>query len=229
MDRTIFDPLHNYAREGALHRNNNPIFARLGEMKEWQLKKVIEEYSCLSNRAIQFLTTAMIYSYGWDELYKEIEDNIADEKGKRTDGIPHLVIMRDGYLNELGIDTHKAQAYHLVSTRSFLEEMDRIFNTSNKAYLAGAMLAFESVALEEFYIIDQVIVKYLAHQGKEISGLTKQYVDGHLLFEIDHSNNLEKAILCHLKEEHLLDFENGYINVCDTMDEWWKKLNNDIR
>jgi hypothetical protein len=229
MDRTVFDPLHDYAREGALYRDHNPIFLRLSKMKEYHLKKVIEEYSCLSNRAIQFLTTAMIYSYGWDELYKEIEDNIADEKGKRTDGVPHLVIMRNGYRDELGIDTHKAQAYHLVSTRSFLEQMNVIFNTSNKPYLAGAMLAFESVAIEEFYIVDHIIIEYLARQGKEISGLTKQYIDGHLKFEVDHSSNLEKAILAHLTEEHLSELERGYKDVCDTMDEWWIKLDRDIR
>lgn len=212
---------------GGLTRNTNRIIERLDSTTRAELKSLIENYSCLSNRAIQFLTTAMVYSHGWDRLYREIERNIEEEKGSSTGGIPHLVMMREGYKNELGIDTSDVRPFKC--TTNMLNTLNGLFLDRNKAYVAGAVLAFESVAIEEFNIIDSVVRRYLFLQRKEYSGLTKNYIEGHKSFEIEHSRSLERAIAHHIKKSDFDSVSQGHDDVCYVMSCWWFFLNNRLQ
>lgn len=221
--RKFFQELHNATKHSALSRKHNPILKRINNTKERELKDIISNYSCLSNRAIHYLTTALIYSYQWEKLYKEIEDNIEEEKGSKTKGIPHLHMMREGYNKELGIDTSRVKPF--LCTKKFLDNMNAIFLTDNVPYVAGAVLAFESLAIEEFHIIDQIIQKYLSFKNKQIHGMTKEYIDGHKLFELDHSSRLERAIMYHTDSKSANIVRSGYLDVCYEMNDWWIKMN----
>lgn len=221
----LFAELKDSIRGTALDRKCNPIL-QLDNLNSLDYKLIIQDYSCLSNRAIQFLASALVYSYGWDHVYKEIEGNIEEEKGKFTDGVPHLIIMRNGYLNELGINTSRIAP--MECTKTFLYNMSDIFIDNNPAYVAGAALAFESVAIEEFHILEQIVSNYLATKGRKLGGLTKMYIDGHQKFEIEHSQNLEKAIAQHLDEEHVIYLREGYEAVRYEMDVWWRSMANEI-
>lgn len=218
----FFRELHNMAKHSALSRKHNPVLKRLNDTKENELKAIISNYSCLSNRAIHYLTTALIYSHEWDSLHKEIEDNIEEEKGSKTKGIPHLFMMREGYEKELGIDTSRVKPF--LCTKKFLDNMNNIFLTNCLPYVAGAVLAFESLAIEEFHIMDMIIQKYLSFKGKQIGGMTKEYIDGHKLFELDHSSKLERAIMYHTDAKSASTVRNGYLSVCREMNDWWIKM-----
>ena len=63
----------------------------------------------------------MIRSYHWPSLYKELNHNIEEEKGLHTDGVPHLVTMRDGYRDELGINVDDVEVY--PCTKIFLASL----------------------------------------------------------------------------------------------------------
>jgi hypothetical protein len=222
----FFLELHRSMLDSDLSYENHPMLARLSGMTVSELRTVIENYSCLSNRAIQFLATALVYSQEWPNLYREIERNIEEEKGINTGGVSHLAIMRKGYKEDLGIDTTRVKP--LKCTKDFLESMNNIFLDSRLPFVAGAVLAFESAAVEEFKIIDSIVRQYLFLQGKRIGGLTEAYINGHKDFEVEHSNGLRKAIMSHMSNHNdhsdRILVEWGFNSVCQDMSKWWLTL-----
>jgi hypothetical protein len=173
------------------------------------------------------LVDAMIRDHDWKKLYEEIQENIAEEKGKDTRGIPHLEMMRQGYLKDLGIETEDIE-YSAV-TQAFLKQMRRIFNNNDNAFSAGALLALEGTAIFEFHILDKIVKEYDRKQGSgKVSDstvtLTNLYIDGHKDFEIGHEAHLRESIQPYIHEGNIHKMVRGYFNVCLTMNTWWGQL-----
>jgi len=219
----FFLELHRSVLNSDLSLENHTMMPRLGSMTASELKTIIENYSCLSNRAIQFLATALVYSQDWPNLYREIERNIEEEKGINTGGVSHLAMMRQGYKEDLGIDTSDIKP--LKCTKLFLDDMNNTFLDSRLPFVAGAVLAFESAAVEEFKIVDNLIRQYLFLKGKRMGGLTESYINGHKDFEVEHSSGLRKAIMSHMNGDDAYLIEWGFNAVCRDMTTWWQSLN----
>lgn len=208
----------------ALELEGNPILRHMETWSAEQLAFVIVEYSGFSNEAIHMLLDAMIRNHDWPKLRAEILHNIEEEQGLKTRGIPHLEIMRQGYRVDLGIETDYVK-YSPV-TQEFIEQMRSLFKHDDNAFSAGALLAFEGVAINEFKILDAFIRKYKELQGEELrhGSLTNLYIDGHKEFEIGHEEDLRQAIAPYINAENMHRFVRGYLSVCMCMNTWWDKL-----
>jgi hypothetical protein len=203
---------------------SNPIIKNLDNIYNKDkgfFKTLILEYSAFSNQAIHMLLDARIRNHDWEELKKEIDHNIDEEKGEKTNNIPHLEIMRQGYRKDLNIETDN---YNIsLITVTFLEKMGRIFRSDDNAYAAGALLAFEGTAIPEFYILDK-IVEYHNDKTPVKNGLTKYYIDGHKYFEIGHEEGLRLSIKPYINSSNMENFIRGYASVVSCMSNWWNQL-----
>lgn len=211
----------NYLRSSLftqLHVSGNKIISDL-YLDKSQLRIAIEQYSTFSNEAIHMLLDARIRSSEWPKMSDEIEENIREELGRFTDGIPHLVMMRKGYFEDLGIFTDQVIPLHF--TEYFLGNMRKIFKVSDPAFLAGALIAFEGSAIEEFSIVETIIRRY--NNGK-IGGLTEKYIKGHQEFEIGHEQHLKDSIVEYIHAKNYSVFCKGYISVCLELHHWWSSL-----
>jgi hypothetical protein len=221
--------LRKFSKENflALHLENNPIVASIKDYTPSQLEFIIKEYSGFSNEAIHMLLDAMIRNHDWKDLYQELQNNIDEEKGQETKGIPHLEMMRQGYKIDLGIDTDDISYSEI--TNAFLRKMRKIFKNNDNSFSAGALLAFEGTAIAEFHILDRIVKEYKQKKGVGATNengvsLTKLYIDGHKDFEIGHEAHLMSSIKPYINEKNIHKMIRGYFSVCITMDIWWEQL-----
>jgi hypothetical protein len=172
------------------------------------------------------LLDAMLRNHDWHDLYAELQNNIDEEKGQETKGIPHLEMMRQGYKSDLGIETDNIDCSEV--TQGFLKGMRKIFKNNDNAFSAGALLAFEGTAIAEFHILDKIVKAYAKKIGKdEVQGketLTNLYIDGHKDFEIGHEEHLMHSIKPYITKENIHKMVRGYFAVCITMNVWWEQL-----
>jgi hypothetical protein len=212
----------------ALTLSGNPMIVDIENLSSYQIRKVIEQYSMFSNEAIHMLLDAMIRSYQWPILFSEIQENIEEEKGKFTEGVPHLEMMRMGYAGELGIDTTSVESFQ--STESFLMQMKKIFRSNDLPFLCGALIAFEGVAIEEFAILEEIVKDYCSKSSipPESLKLTRSYIEGHREFEIGHESHLIESASSYINDTNFDQVREGYMKVCFTIANWWISLYQNI-
>jgi len=207
-----------------LTRQTNFFAINKEQLSAEVLSWTIKEYSALSNAAIHLLTDSMVRVHDWEKLKEEIQENIKEEMGLETRMIPHLEIMRMGYMKELGILTDEVAPSDV--TKSFLNHITKVFKHNDNAFQAGALLALEGSAIEEFHVMDEVIKEYAKKSKLDFqeNWLTNVYIDGHKSFEIGHEQHLLDAILPYINEENYSKFELGYLLVVKLFSTWWQQL-----
>ena len=218
--RAIIANLKEDQKNSIIHPVKNPVAKNLKTFSEKGLVELIQQYAHFTNRAIKYLLECRIRQYKWKILSDEINYNIQEELGSKTSGVPHLEMMRQGF-TEIGIETDNTRMY--VSTLKFLNKMDDIFSSGSMGYIAGALLAFESVSVHEFDILDMVLKRYESLTDKK-SETAYLYVNGHKKFEIDHEKGLETALENYIDLYTINDFLAGYEDIIHTMEMWWKEM-----
>lgn len=226
--RSLVRSLEGYVIECLdLEHKQNPVVKRLSELNKNEVRWVIKEYSQFSNEAIHMLLDARLRTHEWPKVAEEIDRNIDEEKGKETQGVPHLEIMRKGYQISLSFDVNFYEP--AAATKKFIHEMRRIFRKKENAYLAGALLAFESVSIPEFYVLDSLLEKWEKENGiLTRNEYTSDYVKGHKFFEVGHKEGLLQAIEPYIESSRAGNFAAGYLAVCVTISNWWNDLSESI-
>lgn len=213
----------------ALTVEKNPVVLSIDKLSFNQNKRIIEQYSIFSNEAIHMLLDGMIRTYKWPIFFREIQENIEEEMGKYTNSVPHLEIMRVGYSQELGIDTENLVP--IRETELFISRMRKIFRSKDLPFLCGALIAFEGIAIEEFEILDKIIIGFC--KKGEISldslDLTRSYIDGHKDFEIGHESHLIESASSYIEENNFEHVRDGYMNLCMIISNWWINLEKEIK
>lgn len=205
--------------------NGNPVVALLENVNTKQVEFVIKEYSAFSYAAIHMLLDAALRNHDWKLLQDEIIRNINEEKGDETKDIPHLEMMRQGYKKDLGIETDNYTPSYI--TQSFLRKMHLIFKSTDNAFAAGALMAFEGSAIPEFVVLDLIVTAYRKKKGLPAivkRDLTQLYIDGHKDFEIGHEQGLIDAVKPFITESNVENMVKGYSAVCAAMSIWWSQL-----
>jgi hypothetical protein len=205
-------------KEFVLGVGQNPILRRR-DLHPSEYVWALKEYSQFSSEAIHMLIDARLHIHDWPVLAAEIDRNVEEEKGSQTNGIPHLETMRLGYINGMGFDPTKHEPS--FATKRFLSTMRHIFRQKNNPHIAGALLAFESVANPEFHAIDELYKQSGAQENADM----RAYIDGHKEFEIGHKDGLVKAIEPYITPPRYEEFAAGYLEVCRVMSDWWRELN----
>jgi hypothetical protein len=213
-----------------LYHQTSPIIANLDEWGADDLAFVIKEYSGWLNETIHMFLDARIRIY-WDGVRKEIERNVGEEMGMLTNNVPHLELMRQGYSRDLGIETDNI-TYSAI-TGEFISKMRSVFKHKDNAFLAGALLAFESIATEEFKIVNSLLRKRKSLIGGDIKrgSLTDIYIAGHVIHagegvhpEDLHYEGLRYAIEPYINSKNIHRFIKGFFSVCLNMSIWWERL-----
>jgi hypothetical protein len=139
-----------------------------------------------------------------------------------------------GYQDELGLDVESMVPSAI--TRSFVERMTRIFNSSHPTFLCGALLAFETVAVEEFRVVSAMILAYGERVGAQVgpNSLTRRYIAGHVSVEQEHSQGADpemdhylgmlKAVGASICQNDLAEVRAGFLSVCVELEAWWSAL-----
>lgn len=213
-----------------LYHQTSPVVANLDEWGADDLAFVIREYSGWLNETIHMFLDARIRIY-WDGVRKEIDRNVGEEMGILTNNVPHLELMRQGYSKDLGIETDNI-TYSAITTE-FIRRMRSVFKHKDNAFQAGALLAFESAATEEFKIVNSLLRRRKTLIGGDIpkGSLTDVYIAGHVVVEGDgvhpedlHYEGLRHAIEPYINSENIHRFVKGFFSVCLNMNTWWERL-----
>jgi len=207
-----------------LTRKTNFFSLNKEQLSAETLSWTIKEYSALSNSAIHLLMDSAVRVHDWEKLKNEVLENINEEMGLETKKVPHLEMMRIGYMKELGIITDEVIPSDV--TKSFLNHITKVFKHNDNAFQAGALLALEGSAVEEFHIMDEIIQEYAKKSKLDFqkNWLTNLYIDGHKTFEIGHEQHLLDAMLPYITEENFSKFELGYSIVVKLFSTWWQQL-----
>jgi Domain of Unknown Function with PDB structure (DUF3865) len=216
----------------ALRVATNPILAILEQLDSCDVEFVVQEYSGFSNASVHMLFEARIRNH-WPSLRKEILRNLDEEMGLLINSIPHLELMRCGYRIELDIETDGLE-YSPV-TADFLEKMHRLFRHRDNGYLAGVLLAFEGVAVEEFRIVERLLDCRQQLLGVTLpdGSLTSRYVAGHVSVgasaqdgdpELDHFKGMIDAVGADARDVDLEPLARGFLAVAFELNRWWEEL-----
>ena len=217
---TVFENLKHYTDETTVNLKNNPVVKHVEFLSSKSLKTVIVDYAVFVGEAIHMLLDGQIKVYAWGDLHKEIGHNIEEEQGLFTKRIPHLEMMRQGFREELHVEVDNRNASS--PTAVFIKNLYKVFRTTDKPYVAGALLAFEGVAKNEFYVLEKVVNMFLQKQHKELnSGLVQDYIVGHQKFEISHEEDLKLAVKKYIDKENIHNFMRGYLSVVLLEHHWW--------
>jgi len=206
-----------------LQRNQNPLIRNLADISADEVKWAIQEYSQFSNEAIHLLLDARVRVHEWKKLAEEIDRNIEEEKGSKTNGVPHLEIARKGYWTGLQFDMNSYEPSEI--TKDFLTRLKKVVRQKNNSLLAGALLALESVSIPEFYVLDALVNKYRAeNEYNEPNIHLASYIEGHKLFEVGHKEGLLSAIENYIGANQASQFATGYLAACVAISDWWHSL-----
>jgi hypothetical protein len=217
----------------ALTQDKNPVIEFLHKFSSPQLRFIIEQYTVFSNAAIHMFLEARIRN-GWASLTEEIVRNMNEEMGVLTAGIPHLELMRRGYLIELGIETDAVVP--TAGTHDFIRRMNSLFCSHDNTFLAGALLAFEATAVEEFRMVATILRRYKGLLGGAIEpeSLTGRYIAGHVAEEggdraddpeMEHHLGMVKAIGDNVVGSGgLRRLSRGFLSVCLELNRWWEQV-----
>jgi hypothetical protein len=216
----------------ALTQEHNPVIALLEFWTQSELRFIIQEYSGFSNAAIHMFLEARIRNH-WPALTKEIIRNMDEEMGTLSHGIPHLELMHYGYRVELGIETDGLR--YTSMTEDFIDRMNVLFRNRDNAYLAGALLAFETTAADEFRIVERMLRRYKKIVGGEImpDSLTGRYIAGHVSPEtsdpehdpeMDHYRGMVEAVRAGMTDGTLQPLVRGFFSVCLELNRWWEQV-----
>jgi hypothetical protein len=212
----------------ALTEDRNPVCIGLASWDAAVLRFVIREYSAFTNAAIHMFLDARIRNH-WPSLTAEIVHNMDEEMGALTGGVPHLELMHHGYRMELGIETDDVAPSSV--TREFIDRMNRLFRDRDNTFLAGALLAFETTAVDEFRVVDRLLRQYRTLQGGEIQdgSLTGKYIAGHVVTGGDdpeeaHYRGMVDAVGAHVVGKDMAILARGFYAVCFELNLWWEGL-----
>ncbi|KVA01430.1 hypothetical protein WI40_07830 [Burkholderia ubonensis] len=216
----------------AIAQHSNPVGARLDAWTREELGFLIQEYSGFSNAAIHMFLEARIRNH-WPSLTTEIIRNMDEEMGVLCEGIPHLELMRDGYRMDLELETDGL--HYAAVTEDFIARMNGLFRIRDNTALAGALLAFEATAVDEFHVVDRMLRQYKALSGGQITpdSLTGRYIAGHVAPtadglesdpELAHYRGMVEAIGKSVDRRALDSLACGFVSVCLELNRWWEHV-----
>ena len=205
----------------AVHTHLNPVLQNLSIFDAVQLTSILQQYSILPGALVVFLAAVRdrAASAGWEIAAQELDKNLAEEMGSKTEGVPHADLLAEGL--ELCLNVPIKTAIPSTATVAFRE---RLVGMTEQpiAYLFGAAYAIEATAVPELTIITQLLDLLL--EGAMPDRL-RYFFEMHLNeWEPEHEAQLQQAIAAHLTSDQFNAFEIGFCAMLTTMDSWWSGL-----
>ena len=225
----------------------NPVLVIIDgqEIEIGKIRDILAEYSLLPGRIVEFLSTGMSRVRMWPDVTRELERNIGEELGSRTNARSHYDILRDALLNELQLDV--SDMTPSCGSARLLRSLRDGLTVEPPAFVGGVLYGLEASAIPELTIVAQAINAYARlrdfqtdpidlvrlttpteennHRDyKELS--LNSFFAAHLKdFEVGHRDGLAKAFgECITLSHDVSNFEAGFEHALEAMDEWWEFL-----
>ncbi len=205
----------------AVHPQRNPVLQNLNGFDATQMTSILQQYSILPKAFVVLLEALRDQAAvaGWGIAVQELNDNLAEELGGKTQGIAHADLLAEGL--ELCLQVPVKMTVPSTATAAFLERLEIIPHLSI-AYAFGAAYAIEATAVPELKIIIQLLELLLEGAMPE---RLQYFFDMHLnAWEPEHEADLRKAIASHLQADQFSTFALGFRTMMTMMDAWWSGL-----
>ncbi|AFY66368.1 DUF3865 domain-containing protein [Geitlerinema sp. PCC 7407] len=205
----------------ALDAQRNPMVQIMREVSAEQLIYVLQQYAIFPKALVDLmvLTEQKAQQSGWSRIAAELQDNIAEELGRGTEGVSHYRLLAEGLEDALGVPV--VAIAPSPATMQLLAHLNSIFRKGG-AYILGASYAIEASSIPELLIV-QKMIRYLLQ--KEMPPTLDHFFTMHLNeWEPEHEADLRNAIAHYLQPEDLPEFEAGFYMVLEVMEIWWKGL-----
>lgn len=196
------------------------------EISSSSLKKIVGEYSGLIYAIVGFLSKARYRLKGDSDIASELDNNISEERGSRTQGISHQALFSGGVLREKGIALSEMPWGE--TTLNFLNRIDDVLSKGSRSQVAGVAYALEATAVPELQVIEKIFSKIPSvRTPADLQTGLDTFISMHINdFEPGHRDRLAVALSKYL-ENNTFDpraFQQAFQMVLDAMDLWWAQL-----
>lgn len=233
----------------SLSEDLNPVLRllHLGGVTTADLESVLSQYSLLPAQIVEFLSAGSSRLQEWSSVKVELERNIGEEMGSRTEGFSHYAILKRALQKELGLNVSAVQP--LPSTRQFLRSIEAGLADQPKPFVAGILYGLEASAVPELTIVAKIINEYARilelNAPINLSGMnttTRVRVEENMVgeryslnlffsshlwdFEVGHKKGLASTLIKDLPSSSvsIQNFELGFECLLNAMDRWWGSL-----
>jgi hypothetical protein len=248
----LFEQLGGSLRNShpSMQCDHNPVLRGLitGKMTGHAGLAAIAQYAFLPSRIVGILTAMSRRLKVWPEVHKELERNVEEETGTKTDGEAHFSILRRCLQAELGLKFDPSNIQPLTSR--FLDALDEAIATRPAAFVAGMAYALEDSALPELEIVaycinaawqaaghpqlliapdrlnSKVHCKAIQDHKSSAEYTLEDFFVVHLQdFEVGHEAGLRLTVASYLKTPADSEvFEQGFEFTLNLMDAWWDEM-----
>ena len=225
----------------AVNRRKNPVAVNLDRTASDQLLYLVGQYTLFPKNIVSFLRSAqeVAGTNGWEMVCEELERNIGEEYGSKTEGIPHYDMLVKGLSSELGNDLGYAPAADLEkklrlleplpAMGRFLTHIPKIVGNENSLYAMGGTYALEASAVPELVIVRMAVSKLIENStGIPMArdGYLGKFLDAHLrVWEPGHEEGLRVTSAIYLSAPETGEsFEAGFRETIKAMDTMWTGL-----
>ena len=240
----------NLKKHKCMHLDQNPVLVGLdggtisGDHGVW----VLGQYCFFPARIVEILSAMAFKLFAWPKFHAELLENVAEECGAKTGGVPNIKILTDCVRKELGVNVSQGKIGD--STKKFLDGLVDSVHSASRAFVAGMAYALEDSALPELEVVAEVVNQVLncrhdkehrihSHlsrdrdyarslmKDKSPSDYTlEDFFAIHLLdIEIDHRDDLKNAIRLELDPAEVgVELQRGFEFVLSAMEDWWTAL-----
>lgn len=211
-------------------RNSNPAL-RVADHSIDRLTYVLGQYSILPREIMTLLSLAHTRAEkaGWLAVTRELERNLAEERGRDTDGHSHYEILVSGAKRDFGIDLGAVDGKD--ATRAFIERILTNLRNPDPRFALGTAYALEATAVPELRIVLELIQRLSLARQMGIGEELQDFFDRHLeLWEPGHEAGLRLASTKYMKsEEDRHIFTHGFFLALYQMEAWWQGMANEAR
>ena len=237
----------------AVNQRTNPIGRDVAMLETGQLLHVVVQYAIFPANIIGFLSAARDSAElaGWEGVVGELERNIGEERGSRSDlvgaqfkDVTHYDILVSGLAQTLGANLGYTPASDLEESlrttaaapamATFVKTIESEVGNVNSAYSVGAAYALESSAVPELVIVRNIVNELCTRvngtaMGEE--GYLRRFFDIHLKdWEPGHEAGLRETTQIAITSTELQQaFASGFHAVMKTEDALWNGLYQEIR
>jgi hypothetical protein len=196
------------------------------------LLTVLNDYAALPRVIIRLLEKARkkAEETKMTEVAEELELNLTEERGKdpraKPYGVPHYEMLVRGLEKEFGF---RPKSEVRAATEQFLTDLDQVMGSESPGKVIGAVYALESSATPELKVVKQLFEAIANKRGRPLAPKEDLsliwFIDIHTdTYEVDHESRLKNAIVICLREAQFPDFEQGFREVMNLMETWWKSM-----
>jgi pyrroloquinoline-quinone synthase len=216
-------------RHGAI---NNPSLDRFqrGELTDEELCRFAVEFYNFARFFPKILVSQLVNTED-EAVADELTTVLYSELGSGRARNRHELLFRD-FLRSIGVDVHEAMTRPMLpSTRAYIEGMEGLYSSGNRALALGASFGLENMAITMW---DHLIPGLARLKSRRYPTMDMTYFTFHRDLEATHEDAMAKAVAAlngpaaegqnRLSDAEREEFRRGVQTVLDYLEGFWMGL-----